>query len=173
MSDVTPGREVAASAPRKGLRLVEHQLVRPDATVLVSAVSPASDQVWWEPVHGFEPVGPRAYRRRELPDGEWIVRAFYDWPGELAGAAERPEGRLPSGVVLRGEPGQTAEEIAAPHVRAALTARLCPYHAEVLDDRGYCEVCRAHWQLTAAGWEFSADVQGLVERADMPGRAWS
>jgi hypothetical protein len=84
---------------------------------------------------------------------------------------EHPAVCLPSGVVLRGEPGQTADEIAGPHIRASITAGRCPYHADPLDTQGYCGTCAAHWRLVNDGWEFSPDQAGLVERAGMGSRS--
>jgi hypothetical protein len=66
--------------------LNEYQLVRPDGTVLWSAVVPEGERVYWEPALGFEIMGLALARRRELPEGEWVTYA--EFPDGYPGWAE-------------------------------------------------------------------------------------
>ena len=63
--------------------LYEHQLVRPDGTVLWSVVVPEGERVYWEPAPGFEILGLILARYRELPEGEWVMLAEFPdgYPG--------------------------------------------------------------------------------------------
>jgi hypothetical protein len=65
------------------LGIVEHQLVRPDGTVLVSVIGNAYLPFMWSPYPGDEPTGPRAHRIRQFPEGQWYVVEFFDWNPEL------------------------------------------------------------------------------------------
>ncbi len=78
-------------------RVIEYQLVRMSGTVLVSFLSPLDSALYWLPAPGMEIQEPCAGRYRIVPDGPWIVRAYYpegypgpqgEWPadGELAGS---------------------------------------------------------------------------------------
>lgn len=71
--------------------------MRLDGTLLVSFVVPEGQRVEWVPYPGCEIRGPCAGRVRKLPDGPWLVIAYFPegypgewdlWPeqGELAAA---------------------------------------------------------------------------------------
>jgi hypothetical protein len=61
----------------------EQQLVRPDGTVLVSILRAPGTKVMFIPEPGFDIVGACYGRVRELPDGQWLVIAYFPqgWPG--------------------------------------------------------------------------------------------
>lgn len=63
----------------------EQQLVRPDGVVLVSFMVPPGHKIMFVPEPGFDIVGPCYGRVREMPDGEWLVIAYfpYGWPGPM------------------------------------------------------------------------------------------
>jgi hypothetical protein len=74
-------------------RLVEYQVVRLDGAALVSFLSPLDHAVMWLPESGFEIRDPCAGRYRVVPDGPWIVRAYYPqgFPGPQGPWPEAPE----------------------------------------------------------------------------------
>lgn len=87
--------ELEAAEPEPDLwRVVEYQLVRMDGTVLVSFLGPLDHAVMWQPEPGFEIWGACAGRYRIVPDGPWIVRAYY--PDGFPG----PRGPWPEGAEL-------------------------------------------------------------------------
>jgi hypothetical protein len=64
----------------------EQQLVRPDGMVLVSFTSAPGMSISWTPEPGFGIAGPCYGRVRVLPDGQWLVIAYFPegWPGPAA-----------------------------------------------------------------------------------------
>lgn len=75
------------AVPGLGLtRAREQQLVRMDGTVLVSFVVPAGMRLAWNPEPETYIQSPCAGRIRELPDGPWIVLAYFPegYPGPSA-----------------------------------------------------------------------------------------
>lgn len=77
--------EAARTQPEPGA-LIEYQLVRMNGAVIVQFVSTLNQAMMWLPEPGFAPQGPCAGRYRLLPDGPWIVRAYYPdgYPGRQA-----------------------------------------------------------------------------------------
>ena len=87
--------ELEAAEPEpEPWRVVEYQLVRMSGTVLVSFLSPLDSAIYWAPPSGMEIWGPCAGRYRIVPDGSWIVRAYY--PDGFPG----PQGPWPEGAEL-------------------------------------------------------------------------
>jgi hypothetical protein len=88
--------ELAAVPEPEPWRAVEYQLVRMTGSVLVSFLGTLDSAVWWTPAPGFEIAGPCAGRYRIVPDGPWVVRAYYPegFPG--------PRGEWPEGAGLAG-----------------------------------------------------------------------
>ena len=86
------------SAEPDQMAFVEYQLVRMNGAVLVSFLSPLSSALYWIPAAGMEIWDACAGRYRVLPDGPWIVRAYYPegFPG--------PQGEWPEGAELTGIP---------------------------------------------------------------------
>ena len=74
------------------MAFIEYQLVRMNGAVLVSFLSTLYEALEWLPVPGFAPQGPCAGRYRIVPDGPWIVRAYY--PDGFPG----PQGPWPEGA---------------------------------------------------------------------------
>lgn len=75
------------------MTLFEHQLVRPDGSVLLAFVLTPGQGFSYTPVPGMEIRGPCATRCRMLPDGAWVALAYLPqgfpgptapWPSEAA-----------------------------------------------------------------------------------------
>jgi len=80
---------------RWGGGLVEYQLVRMNGDVLVSFQAVSWRPLTWEPPPGGDIWGACAGRWRVLPDGGWMIAAYYPdgFPGRTAPwpfAAELP-----------------------------------------------------------------------------------
>ncbi len=65
----------------------ERQIVRLDGTVIVSVLSGHGLTVWLETPGRERIEGPCAGRVRMLPDGPWVVRAYFPdgYPGDTSG----------------------------------------------------------------------------------------
>lgn len=84
MSDHLPAVADIESGQVPGLR--EQQLVRLDGAVLVSFVVGPGQRIYWAPALGMDIQGPCAGRVRVLPDGPWLVLAYFPegYPGPVA-----------------------------------------------------------------------------------------
>ena len=81
------------------MAMAQYELVRMNGNVLVQFVLALDQLLTWVPEPGWGIGGPCAARYRILPDGPWIVYAFYPdgYPG--------PRGALPQDAELHGKPG--------------------------------------------------------------------
>ena len=83
MSEDLPAVADVESGQVPGLR--EQQLVRMNGTVLVSFVVAPGQRLSWVPSVGMDIQGPCAGRVRVLPDGPWLVLAYFPegYPGPM------------------------------------------------------------------------------------------
>lgn len=79
MSDLT------AAAGNSQAALREQQLVRLDGRVIVTLVVGPGQRIEWAPAPGMDIQGPCAGRVRVLPDGPWLVLAYFPdgYPGRM------------------------------------------------------------------------------------------
>jgi hypothetical protein len=83
MGDGLPARADIESGQGMGLR--EQQLVRMDGTVLIMFYVGPGQRIHWLPPPEASIQGPCAGRVRVLPDGPWMVVAYFPdgYPGPL------------------------------------------------------------------------------------------